>query len=1315
MDLSKPLLDDVRTQVHGDIEMQTAGLALIAKTTPDLVNIEAKAVSSLRFFESKLRSSKTTVIKYKSAFVKLVVLKKKADTVIVAQNGGILGKFNTKSQSFVVPLINTGLEEISSLVVTASENYVIVSGKKNEIKVYELKSDTMMTYGALEFKTELKGHTDNVSSLTVVGDKLLSVSSDKSLWQWNLNTFEGEAILSEFPQPLVAVVSTPKQAFVADNKGQIFQVDLAERKILKNKAVHEAEITAMKLGRLLKYFITGDTKGEIKVWSTATFEPIKNISLGSQVTSISFGDRDAVFAVGGENDVVIYDVAKKGDELRYEGHTGTTRDVHFYIKEDHTYLYSSSDDKSLRISPYFKSNEESNVIKAEKLTNSIERVYQFEKYLLVLGSEWQVWDLKYVDEVSKKESIKLIVSLPNETTSELAHELIDIKYSSRHNLLSIVSSTTGIYLYNTKTWELAHHLEIEDPIKCIFHPNLDLFYVADLKGKIIVRKLPELEKVSELQEDGDSLFAICYAPGRNYLFAGGEGKTVFVWDLSTDTCVKKLADEFDDVFELLVTPDEKHLIVWDDADSIFIWNLEDYSLETVIPPSPEVNLDENGAKDEDSNSRSIEGVLLSKDGKYLFVAWDNKVIVVWSIETRTKVTFITTYEDLENIALDTDGKTFYYSNSEGISTVPNPILNTEYEIYNPKLSLNESYKYLYKLVIEKKEVEYDPNMDWVFVAPYNLTMSSIYSYYGYANHLKKSLKSHFCILRDIYGFTPLSAALESKNTASLDILISSIVTALATNKFVATLVRDQMVALNKVSPPSLHLLYEALWRAPTNVKLAQFTNLTTALPIISLNTSINLHQEDFFFRDENSPVGDPSEYRESLIPLEYTLGSEKSLEFLTSLDECQNQEIFKTPLIREVLLYKWNKAKYYVVFQTLIYLIYMILLGTITWGLDIYPLVISLLATNGLLFGFELMQMVITGTDYWFELWNYIDLVRSSLCFLYVYGFSFWGQTDEYTVDFLSLLSLFSWVRGITYFRLFKGTRYFINLLLAVFEDMGSFLVLLIYSTMSYVFIRMIYDKDPEHGFADHLRDSFVLNFGDLGEGVSTDPIVWIVMTLMMLINPIIMLNLLISILSDTYSRVQTNSAIADMKELNDMILEVEQTMFWNKSIDDPRYLTKCYAKGTEENLDSRDPVISAIMKKVISLKTHNKEIADQFEAFKTQQDKRLSLIEAKLNVRGRHGKVRLENIMNVLAQVASKIDPEISTHFEPLSDSDAEQNAGQDNNEEYEYDEEGGDEEGGYEEGGDEEGGAEENEQGEEGNEEYENVEEGEQGEEED
>jgi hypothetical protein len=54
---------------------------------------------------------------------------------------------------------------------------------------------------------------------------------------------------------------------------------------------------------------------------------------------------------------------------------------------------------------------------------------------------------------------------------------------------------------------------------------------------------------------------------------------------------------------------------------------------------------------------------------------------------------------------------------------------------------------------------------------------------------------------------------------------------------------------------------------------------------------------------------------------------------------------------------------------------------------------------------------------------------------------------------------------------------------------------------------------------------------------------------------PLIMLNLLIAIMSDTYERVTTGMVEADGKELNALIIEQETTMFWNLNVDQRSHL----------------------------------------------------------------------------------------------------------------------------------------------------------------
>ncbi len=54
--------------------------------------------------------------------------------------------------------------------------------------------------------------------------------------------------------------------------------------------------------------------------------------------------------------------------------------------------------------------------------------------------------------------------------------------------------------------------------------------------------------------------------------------------------------------------------------------------------------------------------------------------------------------------------------------------------------------------------------------------------------------------------------------------------------------------------------------------------------------------------------------------------------------------------------------------------------------------------------------------------------------------------------------------------------------------------------------------------------------------------------TIASIFMPLIMLNLLIAIMGDTFERVNSTMVEADGRELNSMILEQENIMYWNRS-----------------------------------------------------------------------------------------------------------------------------------------------------------------------
>jgi len=142
------------------------------------------------------------------------------------------------------------------------------------------------------------------------------------------------------------------------------------------------------------------------------------------------------------------------------------------------------------------------------------------------------------------------------------------------------------------------------------------------------------------------------------------------------------------------------------------------------------------------------------------------------------------------------------------------------------------------------------------------------------------------------------------------------------------------------------------------------------------------------------------------------------------------------------------------------------------------------------------------------------------------------------------VITLLAFIRGISYFTVWQQTRYMINLLAVVFIHMIPFLILLFYTTITFALLLYAYESDPSLDFLTFLENSYTLNLG----GINTDgydSMDWVIFGLSTLVNPIVMLNLLIAILGDSFNDVQDNQEIADKKELASIILDIELLMSW--------------------------------------------------------------------------------------------------------------------------------------------------------------------------
>jgi hypothetical protein len=268
-----------------------------------------------------------------------------------------------------------------------------------------------------------------------------------------------------------------------------------------------------------------------------------------------------------------------------------------------------------------------------------------------------------------------------------------------------------------------------------------------------------------------------------------------------------------------------------------------------------------------------------------------------------------------------------------------------------------------------------------------------------------------------------------------------------------------------------------------------------------------------------------------------------------------------------------------------------------------------------MLLAFEIFQMIVTGSRYWTDFWNYLDIVRSITCMVY-YGMIFLQIHPTWSREVLGIVTLTSWVRGIAYFRIFQKTRYIINLLTEVINDMKAFLCLLVYSTLSFSFLFMVISQNND--FNELLIGNYKLNLGDIGESKHYNAIEYILLTVVVIINPIIMLNLLISIIGDTFDRVQSIMVIADMKELCEMITEIESLLYWRRGQGMKKYLQICNSRLSEEQKEeSWEGKIRVLDVKLIDILYEIKKVSSNTEQIvKHQENQKVSIEEILKKIR---------------------------------------------------------------------------------------------------
>ncbi|OMJ65056.1 hypothetical protein SteCoe_39548 [Stentor coeruleus] len=158
-------------------------------------------------------------------------------------------------------------------------------------------------------------------------------------------------------------------------------------------------------------------------------------------------------------------------------------------------------------------------------------------------------------------------------------------------------------------------------------------------------------------------------------------------------------------------------------------------------------------------------------------------------------------------------------------------------------------------------------------------------------------------------------------------------------------------------------------------------------------------------------------------------------------------------------------------------------------------------------------------------------------------------------------------IRGITGFRAFGNTRYYIKLLQMCFDRMKYFLLIFIYSTLALGIMNSIASNQENITFKSLWSSSFDIIAGTTDSFYQENTIQTITYILAITVNMIIMLNMIISILGDVFDEFQLDAEIYNYSEMADIIFEIEQLLSFRNNGNKLSYLHVCmhaYEKPTD-------------------------------------------------------------------------------------------------------------------------------------------------------
>lgn len=297
---------------------------------------------------------------------------------------------------------------------------------------------------------------------------------------------------------------------------------------------------------------------------------------------------------------------------------------------------------------------------------------------------------------------------------------------------------------------------------------------------------------------------------------------------------------------------------------------------------------------------------------------------------------------------------------------------------------------------------------------------------------------------------------------------------------------------------------------------------------------------------------------QTLIPLDMQTGSPFSTKFfqmLRGMDESKLKQWYK-PLV----YYKWNRIFWFVLGYTTLYWA-MFLLVYFYFGLvpDQSGLLIPIVILCSIFLAFELKCLISSPMHYLKDVWNYWDC--SSLTYIIIVSFILRNENADNaslstSINFIRVLGVIvTAMRGITWLRIFRPTRYLMTMVLEVFADIVPFFIILIFGVLLLTHLwwmlpglslapGQVSSNPAEQGsWYSALQIPIAIIFGNAPTTYNDqefDGVQLVVAVISSSLLALVLLNFLIALISGTFSRIAGDQDLYDIRELLYLICDFD-------------------------------------------------------------------------------------------------------------------------------------------------------------------------------